>query len=504
MKISAILLFFICSLYASPMNAQANFRAGWEQANPLAPASPLELEEKVKTHQAFLDHATPQNDPLPRLYGFLYLFEDYLNAHDFSKAAEYLLEAETLAKDSNNSDWQGFVVFRRGVLNLRLKNYKQAITYYEKAAMLCTAAGDSLCMGESLGQIGSMYSQIGDYARAHQYFESALPLITRYGTNTRLAALLDNFGNLLSNQGRPAEAVPYFKKALMASEKAGDQRQTTIFQNNLAGAYCELRQYGQSLNLYRHCILLNKEKNWQEDLIYNYAGISGVFERTGRYREALDFFKKYQGLQDSLIGVSTQGKIAHLETQYYRQQQEIELQKSQAELATAHHSLERGILLLAALGLLVAVGLWRWRLQNRQARRDGLQNRENLAQLTRILLEKNELLAKLESQVAPLPPEGFEESLYDQRILTEADWVAFKGYFDKAHPGYLLRLRTAYPSLSDAEERLFLFIKLNLTRKEAAAILGISPDSVKKTRQRLRQRLGLGEEVELEVYVRGF
>jgi len=33
---------------------------------------------------------------------------------------------------------------------------------------------------------------------------------------------------------------------------------------------------------------------------------------------------------------------------------------------------------------------------------------------------------------------------------------------------------------SAAEERLFLFIKLNLTSQEAAAMLGISVDGVKK------------------------
>ena len=47
----------------------------------------------------------------------------------------------------------------------------------------------------------------------------------------------------------------------------------------------------------------------------------------------------------------------------------------------------------------------------------------------------------------------------------------------------------------EAEERLFLFIKLNLTSQEAAAMLRISVDGVKKTRNRLRKRLGLGEDV---------
>ena len=82
--------------------------------------------------------------------------------------------------------------------------------------------------------------------------------------------------------------------------------------------------------------------------------------------------------------------------------------------------------------------------------------------------------------------------------------MAFKAYFEKAYPGYMRRLRSAFPTLSDAEERLFLFIKLNLNRKEVAAMLGISADSVKKTRYRLRKRLLLTEEGDLDGYVRGF
>ena len=98
----------------------------------------------------------------------------------------------------------------------------------------------------------------------------------------------------------------------------------------------------------------------------------------------------------------------------------------------------------------------------------------------------------------------FEMNLYNQRILTAENWAAFKIYFEKAFPGYLFRLRNAFPSLTEAEERLFLFIKLNLTNKEAAAILGISADSVKKTRTRLRKRLALDEKTEIDEFVRLF
>ena len=95
-------------------------------------------------------------------------------------------------------------------------------------------------------------------------------------------------------------------------------------------------------------------------------------------------------------------------------------------------------------------------------------------------------------------------TLYNKQILTDADWASFKIQFDKAYPGFLLRLRKANHNLSEAEERLFLFIKLKLKSKEAAAMLGITVDSIKKTRNRLKKRLGLNENELLDEFIEKF
>jgi DNA-binding CsgD family transcriptional regulator len=160
-----------------------------------------------------------------------------------------------------------------------------------------------------------------------------------------------------------------------------------------------------------------------------------------------------------------------------------------------------------------------------------LQSQKDLLELTRILLEKNTALMTLEGKIsfmqedpdvnkttaievlepiretsipASTDKDDFEKHLYNQSILTNADWTSFKNYFEKAYPGYILKLRNAHDSITEAEERMFLFIKLNLTNKESAAMLGISVDSIKKTRHRLRKRLNIDEETDLDGYVKNF
>lgn len=479
-----------------------NFREGYEKADPVDAQSKLELSEKVNLHQAFLARATRDRDTLGRLHGFLYLFYDYLRAEDFEEAARYLLEAETVAAASGNPDWQGWVAHRRGILSVHLKNYKAAILPYREAARLCGQAGDSLCMAESLVQLGAMYGRLEEFEQAHDYFDLALPLIEKYGSDFILSSALNNYANLLSTQDRPAEAIPYFERALTKIRQTGDKQGEVIFLGNLADAYRQLRRFDKALELLNQCVRINRENNWLHNLVTNYASISETYAGIGDFHRAYDLSEEYYHLRDSIIGVETQLKIADLEAKYAAQQKELELHKSRLALSDAQHKLAYGALAAFFLLAIVAAELWRRRRQARRAAHDLAQNRLALTDLTRLLTEKNAQIAALQALAPAL--DNPEQNLYDRRILTEADWAAFKVYFEKAHPDYLRRLRATYPALSDAEERLFLLIKLNLTRKEMATILGISADSVKKTRNRLRKRLELGEETDLDGHIRAF
>jgi len=185
------------------------------------------------------------------------------------------------------------------------------------------------------------------------------------------------------------------------------------------------------------------------------------------------------------------------------------LEKKQSALVAADRSVTKRTFLIAFILFFAVIGIliWRWQLRNNKQELN--QNKENLKELTNILLQKNTQLTELEQQLSNREAikiqsehtNGFENNLYNQHILTDADWSAFKMRFEKAYPGYLVRLRNAYATISEAEERLFIFIKLNLKSKEIASILGISVDSVKKTRSRLRKRLEIGEEVDLDNHV---
>lgn len=53
------------------------------------------------------------------------------------------------------------------------------------------------------------------------------------------------------------------------------------------------------------------------------------------------------------------------------------------------------------------------------------------------------------------------------------------------------KLKERYPQLTSYDLRLCTYLKANLSTKEIATLLNITPDSVKKAKHRLRKRLGM-------------
>jgi DNA-binding CsgD family transcriptional regulator len=84
------------------------------------------------------------------------------------------------------------------------------------------------------------------------------------------------------------------------------------------------------------------------------------------------------------------------------------------------------------------------------------------------------------------------------KLLTEDDWSQFRVIFDKVHPGFFNRLREQFYDLTPAETRLMALTHLNLGTREIASMLGVSDQTVYKTRQRLRAKIGMSAEKGLD------
>ncbi len=89
------------------------------------------------------------------------------------------------------------------------------------------------------------------------------------------------------------------------------------------------------------------------------------------------------------------------------------------------------------------------------------------------------------------------KKLMQQHGNIDKDWNNFKLYFENVHREFFIRLNQDFPDLTPNELKLAALIRLNLNIKESALILGISPESVKTARYRLRKKLNLEQETSI-------
>jgi DNA-binding CsgD family transcriptional regulator len=83
----------------------------------------------------------------------------------------------------------------------------------------------------------------------------------------------------------------------------------------------------------------------------------------------------------------------------------------------------------------------------------------------------------------------------------EKEWENFNEYFGSVHGAFYEKINTKFPELSTSEKRLASLIKMNLTNREIASILNIESASVKMAKYRLKKKLNLEEEVDIQSFL---
>ncbi len=492
--------------------AQEDYSQYYREMNP-AHGTDLSPREKLPMLKDFLDNALRNQDTTPIIHGNMYLADAYYLQSEFSLGMNYLLEAEKYAAHQKNDLLLGRIHHKKATTYTVLHNYDEAVEVFERALNHSSAAQDSQYLALTYEQLGAVYDYQKKYELANQHYEIAIPLVEKHGDKSQLAATFANYGIVLSDQGQTEEAIKYYKKAIELSKKNEDWRRSVPCTQNLALEYRLMNRFEEALDLYYYCLNLNLKKGWNEFLIYNYKGLAATHEAMGNLDSALFYQRAYHTINDSIIGGEVQSKISELESEVVLQKKELEVFQHK-EAAAAQQRKTQNIIFGALLLLIAAMtGIGILIRQKRRTAAQLRENRKNLLRLTKILQEKNAELRNHKScevgdghsqDSLDAPQEATFIDPYETRILTQDDWMYFKELFEKSFPGFLLKFRSSYPEMSEAEERLFLLLKLNMTSREIANTLGIQPESVKKTRSRLRKRLELESSRSLKEFVQHY
>ncbi len=106
--------------------------------------------------------------------------------------------------------------------------------------------------------------------------------------------------------------------------------------------------------------------------------------------------------------------------------------------------------------------------------------------------------ARLGTQVQQL------HRLVERELSSENDWEVFEENFNSVHEAFLRKMKHSFPELTPGDLRLAAYLKMNLSTKEIAPLLGISIRGVENKRYRLRQKMNLPNDENLVEFLLEF
>lgn len=147
------------------------------------------------------------------------------------------------------------------------------------------------------------------------------------------------------------------------------------------------------------------------------------------------------------------------------------------------------------------------RLRNEKLKNEVQHKSKELANSTMSIIKKNEFLleireivTKQKEQLGSRYPDKYYYHLtrkIEENISSHDDWQLFETNFERAHEQFLHKIKEMYPDLTSKDLRLCAYLRMNLSSKEIAPLLGISVRGVENHRYRLRKKMHLDHDEKL-------
>ncbi|WP_164972716.1 tetratricopeptide repeat protein [Lacibacter luteus] len=408
-------------------------------------------------------------------------------------------------------------------LLLYVKEYDQCIRYAEKGiAGWAKVQDDNVFINTKTYKIraynipGVAHYEKQQYDSAFYYYQNALTLAKRYNDTLWTAILLGNIGKLMFTQNRYDSAYALFVNDYKNSKQKGAYDNAANAAQWAARANLAMGNKIVALNEARDALKLLRFHPNDIYLRNTCYTLTQVHRALNNYDSAFYYNELYNKLNDSLEREAVINSLAISKARLNDEVSRYNIQKINKE--KKEQFFIRNVLIAAIIGLFLIVlliinrGWLKQKIAVEKAQREKkmmeqemLSAKEQMNSFTSHIIEKTNLIEKLELQIASR--QATEEQttviaeLIQYTILTEDDWIKFRLLFEKIFPQFFQTLKQTVAEITVAEQRMAALIRLQLTTKQMSAMLGISIDSVHKTRQRLRQRLKLNSEINLEEYI---
>jgi hypothetical protein len=417
-------------------------------------------------------------------------------------------------------------------LHLMALNYYH-FGYYKEVVQLMLASIKLPAFNENMSiqrynTLGLAYRQLDQLDSAAYYFKRTQQVAASLHDTNWVYIATGNLGSTLMKRGQYEQAIPLLMQDYEYSQYL--DRHPLMARNaalSIAQAWQKLNRQDNALHYLSesrrmNSLIRDKNRMWKEQSdeqykLTHYEVLHDYYKNKGKSRMAYLYLDSLTCLRNetNLRYNKMTNKLA--EDRLTIEQQLTNLAVQEVEKKKIKWRLQ---LIIGIVGMLAAIiSMLYYMLRLKQAKDNLLAEKDRAlrqlaqerieARLAEAHVELNEYMLRLEekknlvqifqSEIDQIRTTTIGQSsqldelksrLVNMKLLTLDDWNDFRQRFNQAFGGLLDQLKMQYGNITHAEERIYALEKLNVSTNQMAWMLGISPESVRKTRYRLRKKIG--------------
>ena len=399
-----------------------------------------------------------------------------------------------------------------------LKNYDSAMDYFERALELYKKSQDSIFIGHTYNDIGNQHKNKKNYSIALDYYQRAMHIAKDRDLKSMQGYLKINIGDSYTRLKQYEKAEIVLMEAIPLNKDYGRLDNLLANYINLSQTLIEKKAATKAISYLNQAITLADSTKNLSSLLEAYKRRALAYNQLGNHKAAYNDQKEYQMVNDSIFNTEKSKRIEEVRAIYETEKKEQQIAFQEKEIVVleqeAKISNQQKLLLGGGLGLsLLTLGFgfygFRQKSKRNQLEKDKVEaelafKKKELTTHALHLAKKNEVLENVKLKAKDLKLQGDAKG-YQELIKTinfdqqdDKNWESFTQYFEQVHKDFAKNVKNRYPEVTKNELRFMALLKMNMSSKEIATILNISPDGIKKARQRLRKKMGLTPDDSLE------
>ena len=403
---------------------------------------------------------------------------------------------------------------------LRLGNYYKEVNDLKNAKLFYMKSININNNKGAYGALGILFSSINDTDSAQFYLFKSVEFYLKSDTSLKetkiaLSSIYGQIGITYFNTREYTKGFNYFYKGLELSKEVGNPINVISFMLNLSSAYSILEENGrvefyltEAINIADTLEDLRIQNNINQRFYEFYY-------KVGKYKEAYNYLAKYSAVKDSLNELRYNENLKEKELNYLRkvQVQEIINIKLEKERQKITYVLTVIIVILFLL-LVILIFYRKFKIKSIEA--NSLKKKsvkleshlkeviDGFGELNETISKQNTLITELQNKYEKVNSDGIQNELEKQKTIRDEDWKKYVSTFNLLYPEFLRQFLKKHSKLTNGDLRQIIMLKLAYSKEKSALILGISPLSIKRARQRLSKKIGLTDVRELYLYISTF